>query len=79
MCFKNLPIEIDDQGKMSLREDAAVAYGLRERPSNPGPRALSEEQVRELVARNGFIKDVDFDTVTRVAGDLAFHAVADLK
>jgi hydrogenase large subunit len=79
MCFKNLPIEIDDQGKMSLREDAAVAYGLRERPSNPGPRALSEEQVRELVARNGFIKDVDFDPVTRVAGALAFHAVADLK
>src|SRR5262245_54799459 len=79
MCFKNLPIEIDEQGKMRLREDAAVAYGLRERPHNPGPRTLSEEQVRDLVARNGYIRDVDFDPVTRVAGALAFHAVADLK
>ena len=29
--------------------------------------------------RNGHIKSVDFDPVTRVAGALAFHAVADLK
>src|SRR5437773_1921542 len=79
MCFKNLPIEFDEQGKMHLREDAAVAYGIRDRPRGSGPRALSEEQVRELVARNGYIKDVDFDPVTRVAGALAFHAVADLK
>ncbi len=79
MCFKNLPIEFDEQGKMHLREDAAVAYGIRERPRGSGPRTLSEEQVRELVARNGYIKDVDFDPVTRVAGALAFHAVADLK
>jgi hydrogenase large subunit len=79
MCFKNLPIEIDDQGRMSLREDAAVAYGLRERPQTTGPRPLTDEQVRELVARNGYIKDVDFDPVTRIAGALAFHAVADLK
>src|SRR6516162_7907693 len=79
MCFKNLPIEFDEQGKMHLREDAAVAYGIRERRHSPGPRALSEEQVRELVARNGFVRDVDFDPVTRVAGALAFHAVADLK
>jgi hydrogenase large subunit len=79
MCFKNLPIEFDDQGKMRLRADAEVAYGLRERPRSAGPRPLSDEQVRELVARNGFIKDVDFDPVTRVAGALAFHAVADLN
>src|SRR5262249_15470124 len=79
MCFKNLPIEIDDQGRMTLREDAEVAYGLRERPRTAGPRPLSEEQVRELVARNGYVRDVDFDPVTRVAGALAFHAVADLN
>ena len=79
MCFKNLPIEIDDQGRMTLRADAEAAYGLRERPQTTGPRPLSDEQVRELVARNGYIKDVDFDPVTRVAGALAFHAVADLS
>jgi hydrogenase large subunit len=79
MCFKNLPIEFDEQGRMHLREDAAVAYGLRERRHAPGPRALTEEQARALVARNGFVRDVDFDPVTRVAGALAFHAVADLQ
>jgi hydrogenase large subunit len=79
MCFKNLPIEIDEQGQMRLLEDAEVAYGLRERPQSSGPRPLSDEQVRELVARNGYIKEVDFDPVTRVAGALAFHAVADLS
>lgn len=30
-------------------------------------------------ARNGHIKSVDFDPVTRVAGALAFHSVVDLK
>ena len=79
MCFRNLPIEIDERGQMHLREDAKVAYGLRDRPQSSGPRPLSDEQVRDLVARNGYIKDVDFDPVTRVAGALAFHAVADLK
>src|SRR6516165_11375744 len=79
MCFKNLPIEIDDQGRMTLRADAEVAYGLRERPQTAGPRPLSDEQVRELVARNGYVKNVDFDPVTRIAGALAFHAVADLN
>lgn len=79
MCFKNLPIEFDSQGKMRLREDAEAAYGLRERPQSSGPRPLSEDQIRELAARNGYIKDVDFDPVTRIAGALAFHAVADLE
>ena len=35
--------------------------------------------MKELLARNGFIKNVDFDPVTRVAGALAFHSVVDLK
>ena len=40
---------------------------------------LSREQVEELVRRNGHIKSVDFDPVTRIAGALALHTVADLK
>src|SRR5262245_13997348 len=79
MCFKNLPIEFDEQGKMRLRAEAEAAYGLAERPRSSGPRPLSDEQVRELVARNGYVKDVDFDPVTRVAGALAFHSVVDLQ
>lgn len=79
MCFKNLPIEIDDQGNMTLIGGARGDFGTGTPPSSSGPKPLSDAQVRELVARNGYIRDVDFDPVTRVAGALAFHAVADLK
>ena len=35
--------------------------------------------MRELFARNGAVRRVDFDPVTRVAGALAFHTVVDLE
>jgi hydrogenase large subunit len=79
MCFKNLPIEIDAEGKMSLRAAPSEAFGVGRAPSTVGPRPVSEAKLQELLARNGFIRNVDFDPVTRVAGALAFHAVADLK
>ncbi len=79
MCFKNLPIDFDEQGRMSLRDDAAYKFGLEQRPYNPGPKPLSEAQIKSLLAKNGYIKDVDFDPVTRIAGALAFHAVTDLQ
>src|SRR5204863_8088974 len=40
---------------------------------------LTQSQIEELLRRNGHIKSVDFDPVTRVAGALAFHSVVDLK
>ena len=43
------------------------------------PDAVVGEQVEELVRRNGHVKSVDFDPVTRIAGALALHTVADLK
>jgi hydrogenase large subunit len=79
MCFKNLPIDIDDRGRMTLREEAGRAFAVSTVPSSSGPKPLSEKAIKDLLARNGFIRDVDFDPVTRVAGALAFHAVADLK
>ena len=79
MCFKNLPIDIDDQGRMTLRDDAMRAFAVDTVPQSSGPKPLSEKAIKELLAKNGFIRDVDFDPVTRVAGALAFHAVADLK
>ena len=74
MCFKNLPIEFDTQGNATLKEGVADPYGYK-------TTSLGEEQdkLKELLARNGFIKNVDFDPVTRVAGALAFHSVVDLK
>ena len=42
MCFKNLPIDIDDQGRMTLREEATRAFALSGTPTIVGPKPLSE-------------------------------------
>ncbi len=74
MCFKNLPVEFDDQGNAYLKEGVSDPYAYQS-------KSLHEEQdkLQELLARNGFIRNVDFDPVTRVAGALAFHSVVDLQ
>jgi hydrogenase large subunit len=76
MCFKNLPIEFDEQGNAKLKDGVAdpYSYQVTELPS----LAEDEDKVKELLARNGHIRQVDFDPVTRVAGALAFHTVVDL-
>ena len=79
MCFKNLPVEFDAQGRAYLREGVANPYAPGTSPPRNVPTQLSAAKVEELVRRNGHIRDVDFDPVTRVAGALAFHTVADLK
>ena len=79
MCFKNLPVDFDENGKATLREDFAAAYDtLKTRPGG-GVATLSQDQVMELLKRNGHIKEFNIDPVTRVAGALAFHTVADLR
>ena len=77
MCFKNLPIEFDEAGNARLKEAIPDPYTqeVRARP----PPQLSRDQIEELLARNGYLRTVDFDPVTRVAGALAFHSVCDLK
>ena len=79
MCFKNLPIDFDAQGKAFLKEGAANPYSTATAGPPGVPKQLTAERVAELVKRNGHLKDVDFDPVTRVAGALAFHTVADIK
>lgn len=74
MCFKNLPIEFDSQGRPYLRVEVPNPYRYEVRSL-----AEQEERIKELLARNGYIRNVDFDPVTRVAGALAFHTVVDLK
>ncbi|MEO5511649.1 MAG: cytochrome C, partial [Longimicrobiales bacterium] len=78
MCFKNLPVEFDAAGRAFLREGIADPYATTTAPANV-PKQLSHEQITDLLRRNGHIKSVDFDPVTRVAGALAFHTVTDLK
>lgn len=74
MCFKNLPIEFDDQGNAYLKEGVANPYAY-----DTVSLAPEQDRLKELLARNGFIKNVDYDPVTRVAGALAFHSVVDLQ
>jgi len=80
MCFKNLPIEFDAQGAPFLKGGIRDPYSTSASIATVGvPKQLNHDQIKELLARNGYIKNVDFDPVTRVAGALAFHGVADLK
>lgn len=74
MCFKNLPIAFDEEGNAYLKEDIANPYEYK-------VVDLGEEQdkLKSLMEKNGFIRNVDYDPVTRVAGALAFHSVVDLQ
>jgi hydrogenase large subunit len=78
MCFKNLPIDFDAQGKAFLKAGVADPYSTATADPIGAPKQLTADRVLELVKRNGHLKDVDFDPVTRVAGALAFHTVTDL-
>src|SRR3990170_991699 len=77
MCFKNLPIEFDAQGNATLKEGVADPYAYDETKLQT-PIEDDPERMQELFARNGAVRRVDFDPVTRVAGALAFHTVVDL-
>ena len=79
MCFKNLPIEFDAEGRAFLREGVRDPYAPGTTPPIGAPAQLTAEKIEDLLRRNGHIQSVDFDPVTRVAGALAFHAVTDLK
>ena len=79
MCFKNLPIEFDEQGNARLKDGVADPYAVQVRDVPVIGEPGGEERLRELLARNGHIRQVDFDPVTRVAGALAFHTVVDLE
>src|SRR5262245_33735952 len=73
MCFENLPIEFDAEGKAHLKPGVKNPYEYQ-------VRTLEEREatLRDIARRNGQLADVDFDPVTRVAGALAFHSTVDL-
>jgi hydrogenase large subunit len=74
MCFEQLPIEFDANGNATLKEGVRDPYGYQ-------VNQIGDEQdkLKKLLAQNGYIKSVDYDPVTRVAGALAFHSVVDLE
>ena len=79
MCFKNLPVEFDEHGNASLKQGVANPWAYETRELAPIESPEGEEKLHKLLARNGHIRRVDFDPVTRVAGALAFHTVVDLE
>src|SRR5919108_4701307 len=73
MCFHNLPVEFDADGKPRLkRTDGRDPYAYQR-------REIDRSHIEELLRRNAHVRDVNIDPVTRVAGALAFHAVVDLR
>src|SRR3990170_727461 len=75
MCFKNLPVVFDEAGKAHPGEGAADPYVY----SASTETADRQARMEALLTRNGHIKEISIDPVTRVAGALAFHAVVDLE
>lgn len=85
MCFKNLPVEFDATGRPYLRQGWETAYNADANskklvghgatpPSQPDPA-----KVQQMVATQANIQEFNVDPVTRIAGALAMHTVADLQ
>jgi len=79
MCFKTLPVEFDAQGNAALRGGIPNPYDVKVAKPDAGMSEKERsERIERLVARNGHIKDLNMDPVTRIAGALAVHVTADL-
>jgi hydrogenase large subunit len=80
MCFKTLPVEFDETGNARLRGGIPNPYDVTiTKPDTALSDRERREQIEQLVARNGHIKDLNMDPVTRVAGALAVHVTADME
>ncbi|MDQ3466581.1 MAG: nickel-dependent hydrogenase large subunit, partial [Actinomycetota bacterium] len=80
MCFKTLPVELDADGNAHLRGGIPNPYDVTiAKPHTELNEVERQDKIEQLVARNGHIKDLNMDPVTRVAGALAVHVTADLQ
>ena len=75
MCFKNLPIEFDEQGRAHMKEGVANPYPLEKRPK---PFTKRPTPVGGAVAAPPRVREWMIDPMTRVAGALAIHVDMDL-
>jgi hydrogenase large subunit len=79
MCFKTLPVEFDEGGVATLRGGIPNPYDVTIAKPDVG---MTEQErtarIERLVQRNGHVKDLNMDPVTRVAGALAVHVTVDL-
>jgi len=80
VCFKTLPVEFDEAGNARLRGGIPDPYSVTTaRPEVHMTEAERTAQIERLVARNGHVKDLSMDPVTRIAGAMAIHVTADLE
>src|ERR671930_2634533 len=80
MCFKNLPVEFDESGQARLRGGIPDPYSVTvSRPEVEMTEVQRQEQIERRLERNGHIRDLNMDPVTRVAGALAVNVTADLE
>lgn len=78
MTFRSLPIEFDAYGRAHLRdEDALAPFSVDGDPRIQ--RALNRDKALEKLADNKHVWDFNVSPVTRVAGNLAVHAVIDFE
>ena len=79
MCFKNLPVEFDATGKATLKGGIPDPYSVAVTKPDVGKTdAEREADIKKLMARNGHIKDMNMDPVTRIAGAMALNVTVDL-
>jgi len=76
MCFKNLPIEFDEQGRAYLKEGVEEPFAYKK--GSPG---LVGHGSGIPALKGGADGETEYtiDPVTRVAGALGFHTMCDLK
>jgi hydrogenase large subunit len=79
VCFKNLPVEFDEAGNARLRGGIPDPFSVSvAKPDVAVTDAEREQRIHELMARQGHIKDMNLDPVTRIAGAMAMNVTADL-
>lgn len=86
MCFTNLPVEFDDEGRAYLREGVADPYGVKTsggsrlvgHGAGPGGGVGTLPAVAGAQVEVQNLTEFTIDPVTRVAGALGFHTTCDL-
>src|SRR5919198_3271133 len=79
MCFRNLPVEFDADGRARLKQGVRDPYSVTTtRPAVAKTDADREEEIPRLRAPNAHVKDATWARAARVAAALAFQVPADL-
>ncbi|MGH9124165.1 MAG: nickel-dependent hydrogenase large subunit [Acidimicrobiales bacterium] len=76
MCFKNLPIEFDNDGKAQLKSGFGDPYAVA--TAEPKDFIRRRQGPGAMIAAPPKLRDWNIDPMTRVAGALAIHTVLDM-